>query len=124
MTEKACILVVDDDHDVRMALSEALEDEGYDVESAGNGKVALDLLENKVVPNLIVLDLMMPILNGKDMLFMLRQNEKYHNIPVLVISAGIVDSTISGAQAILRKPVDLNVILETVKKLQNGRDPG
>lgn len=81
---KAHVLVVDDDPDILEALSLVLEDR-YDVATARHGKEALARLEARV-PDVILLDLMMPVMNGPEFLSCMRQRR--WNVPVVVASAG------------------------------------
>ena len=82
------ILVVDDDADVREAVEEILRAEGYETRGAANGKEALEALESgDERPDLILLDLMMPIMDGWDFLFWLDEREDLRSTPVAIISA-------------------------------------
>lgn len=114
------ILIVDDDSGIREALTMILEDDGYSVVSAANGRSALDLLlQSKRLPQLILLDLMMPIMNGWELHAALQQYPTLSAIPIVMLSA---DSTVNfkararGAASYLAKPVDLVVLLNTVSK--------
>lgn len=100
----------------------ALSDEGYRVISAVNGKDALDLLEFKARPDLLLLDLMMPVLNGFDFLTEIRKNAEWAGIPVIVASANRgYDPVDLGAFAVLRKPLDLEELLELVGRVMKAR---
>ena len=79
------ILVVDDDRDFREGLRAALEMKGYQVEEAGNGKEAFDEIEAKP-PLLVLLDLQMPVMNGRELLQKLRSLAETKDIPVVIIS--------------------------------------
>lgn len=110
------ILVVDDDEGVRAVMATALEDDGWDVETAENGRSALEtLIEAR--PNAIILDLRMPVMDG------LTFAEHYRafpepRAPLILISATVTESAIraTGAVTGLRKPIDLNVLLDTVQQ--------
>jgi CheY-like chemotaxis protein len=114
------IFVVEDDPDIREILQEILESEGYQVETAVNGLRALtSLREAEALPSLIILDLMMPIMDG----FQFRKNQecdpRLAAIPVLVTTAGgNIESKMMemGVNAFLRKPFDLEDVLDTVRK--------
>jgi signal transduction histidine kinase/DNA-binding response OmpR family regulator len=80
------ILVVDDDPGVRQLLRRTLEAEGYTVAEAENGQAALALLESGL-PGVILLDLMMPVLDGFGVVSALRDQETWHGIPVVIITA-------------------------------------
>jgi DNA-binding response OmpR family regulator len=113
------VLVVDDDPMLRDILVTALKDEGYAVRTARNGREALAVLE-AWRPNLILLDLMMPDMDGWS--FRARQLtlDGHAEIPVIVLSAGPnlrfgVD--VLRATAIIPKPFDLDLLLAAVAKL-------
>jgi CheY-like chemotaxis protein len=112
------ILVVDDDLDIRETLAQILEFEGFDVTCASNGREAIDRLKT-VRPGLILLDLMMPVMNGYEF----RQAQKAHpeiaDIPVIILSAdGNVQqkAEAAGVQAYLKKPIELDVLLSTIRQ--------
>ncbi len=77
--------MVDDNDDFRSLLVKVLQDEGYKVQSANNGKVGLSKLES-VKPSLILLDLSMPVMDGFEMLKKLKQSEQWHSIPVIILT--------------------------------------
>ena len=105
------VLVVDDDEDVRECLADVLRDEGYHVETAANGQEALDRLERQPAPDVVLLDLMMPVMNGWMTLDALRTRRDPP--PVLVVSAGVPPPP-AGAADYLPKPVDLDALLRKV----------
>jgi two-component system, chemotaxis family, chemotaxis protein CheY len=121
MAGGATVMVVEDDHDIRDSLAVALADAGYEVLEASNGQIALERLET-VEPGVILLDLMMPVLNGLEFLVRFRENPRWSQIPVIVASANRgYDASDLGAFAVLRKPLDLNVLLESVKSALAAR---
>lgn len=81
------ILVVEDDSDIRETLQQVLELEGYRVATAANGHEGLAALETGERPSLILLDLMMPVMSGAEMLDHLRTDERLADIPVVVVTA-------------------------------------
>ena len=104
------ILVVDDNESNRDMLSRRLQHEGYDVCIAANGHEALALLNNEAV-DLILLDVMMPELNGHDVLKGLKTNSRWRDIPVIMVSAldeieSVVRCIERGAEDYLPKPFD------------------
>jgi CheY-like chemotaxis protein len=114
------ILVVDDDAPIREALAEVLEDEGYQVRSAANGREALELLRSGwAPPAVILLDLMMPVMSGWEFRAEQQSDQALASIPIVVLSA---DRDVRGkaaslqAQAYLAKPVDLADLLDTVSR--------
>ena len=111
------VLIVEDDLDIREALSQVLEFEGYPVVTATNGQEALTYLEHAEAPGLILLDLMMPVMDG----WQFRQEQLRHpewvDIPVVIVSAdGQVSqkAALIGAASYLKKPVELDTLLDTV----------
>lgn len=111
---RAPVLLVDDDAELREMLREMLEAAGYDVYCASNGKEALDLLHRAdPPPGLILLDLMMPIMTGEEMLAALKQVHALAAIPVTIVSGH--DTPPKGAPY-LKKPVDFGALLGVVQK--------
>ena len=112
------VLVVDDDPDILEALSEILEAEGFEIRRARNGKEALEKLEPDP-PHLILLDLMMPVMDGWEFAQRLKQRPRVANIPIIVLSA---DRNVSnkaveiGAVGHLAKPFELNDLLDMVRR--------
>jgi CheY-like chemotaxis protein len=105
------VLLVDDDEDVRDSLALVLRDEGYHVETASNGKEALEKLDRMPPPGVVLLDLMMPVMNGWKTLEQFQARKLA--APVLVVSAAVPPAP-PGAAGFLRKPVDLECLLERV----------
>lgn len=115
----APVLVVDDNSEVRQAFAALLEEEGYSVAEATDGLAALRLLRaGEVQPCLILLDLMMPRMNGWDFRAEQTRDERLAAIPVLVVSADPLASQAShmGAAAVLPKPADPGRLLELVER--------
>jgi adenylate cyclase len=81
------VLIVEDDRHVRESLSDALSEEGYVAATASNGMEALDYLHAHEPPDVIVLDLMMPVMNGWEFLIEKRRDPKLAAIPVVVVTA-------------------------------------
>src|SRR5688500_12674666 len=113
------VLIVEDDIDIRDALSQILEEEGYTVATAANGQEALDVLRSGPPPRLILLDLMMPVMNGWQFRAEQRNDPALASIPVVVISAdthiGDKASQI-GVQEFFRKPIEISGLLNTMQK--------
>jgi DNA-binding response OmpR family regulator len=113
------ILVVEDDREIREAIVDVLEAEGYHVESAPNGKEGLSRLrEIEKRPCLILLDLMMPVMSGGEFLAMARKDDALATIPVVIVSAWPSEAAqIAGAtQGYVKKPIDLETLLTTVSR--------
>jgi CheY-like chemotaxis protein len=111
------ILVVDDDVDLRETLVEALELRGYEVASAGNGREALDLLlADQAPPCLILLDVMMPVMDGFEFRRCMRADPRLAGIPVVVITAGGRGGLEALEAPVLAKPVTLSGLISTVRE--------
>src|SRR5215472_3971469 len=107
------ILVVDDDEAIRQVIAEVLREEGYDVVCAENGVQALAELGKPEQPDLVLLDLMMPVMSGWEVLEHLEAKDKLANVPIVVVSA----MTAPGVCEHLAKPIDLEDLLSTVGRL-------
>jgi len=83
---RATVLVVDDDADLREALADVLQESGYDVLTAEHGKAALAVLEG-TLPDVILLDLMMPVMDGPTFAVERKKNPRAAGIPVVLFSA-------------------------------------
>jgi len=119
MVAKGRVLVIDDDRLLRGILAEALADDGYDVETAENGLRALDVL-NRWAPDLILLDLMMPVMDGPSFRARQLSLDGLSEVPVLILSAARdapEQSERLGAQGCIAKPFDLGVVLDTIARL-------
>lgn len=118
MTSSALsILIVDDDADIREALVDVLTDHGYPSHAVANGSLALSALQRGMRPCLILLDLMMPVMDGVTFRQHQLADPNLSQLPVLVISAGndlSVHAAALGAVETLRKPIDLDKLLDAV----------
>lgn len=104
------ILIVEDNVDLRMLYEQAMSSEGYETISAGNGREALDLLRSGTRPCVILLDLMMPVMDGWQFLKEREADPALSSIPVVVCSAS--KENVPDSVRFLRKPVDLDVLLQ------------
>jgi CheY-like chemotaxis protein len=114
------ILVVEDDDDIRDSLKELLEEEGYQVDTAPNGEQALAKLQDQELPQLILLDLMMPVMDGWQFQKELRRIPSYAAVPIIVISASKFSREPLNAAAFIPKPLDAGVLLETIESFLTG----
>jgi CheY-like chemotaxis protein len=117
------VLIVDDDRDIRDSLVEVLEDHGYHAVGAGNGREALDTLRtSSEVPCLILLDLMMPVMDGREFREEQLKNPEWTDIPVIVISA--YNDVAEQARALeaehLRKPLAMRPLIDAVRRYCAG----
>ncbi len=114
------ILVVDDDDALRGEICRVLENEGFQVMEAINGLHALAQLETVARPDLIILDLMMPVMNGWDFHARLKANPKLAHVPVLLLSAYVQNETHTGPKDVevaLQKPIRMDEFLGWVRRL-------
>jgi two-component system, chemotaxis family, chemotaxis protein CheY len=109
-------LIVDDNSDIRSLLSRALKMEGFDVMAAENGEAARHLIQTVEKPCVILLDLMMPVMDGKQFLDWKNQQSHLDDVPVVIISA-LTDNSLQGVRAALKKPIDLTELFEVVDEL-------
>jgi CheY-like chemotaxis protein len=116
------ILVVDDDSDFREGLRAALEMKGYQVEEAANGKDALEQIQKKP-PLLVLLDLQMPVMNGRELLQKLRAEADTKDVPVVIISGfGFEwEAELMGAQGYVGKPFEPEELERTIAALLRPR---
>lgn len=117
--KKECILIVDDSEDNLYLMQFILESQGYQVGLADNGKEALQKIKT-CHPDLILLDVMMPQMNGYEVVDLLRQDESLPPIPVYLVTADkYIDwckAIASGADGLIHKPIDIDQLLLTVKQ--------
>jgi CheY-like chemotaxis protein len=107
------ILVVDDDRDVRNVLTLLLQAEGYRVATAANGRDALDYLNRGGHPDLILLDLMMPVMDGFRFRYAQQQDPDLARIPVVVVSACSEADSLGVTH--VPKPVPFEQLLDVVR---------
>ena len=113
------ILAVDDDRDILEVLQFILEDSGYKVDTLSDGRQLMDAIRDKH-PDLILLDIMLGNMDGRDLCEKVKKEEATHKIPVVMISASHnVASTLNlehGPNDFIAKPFDINVLLDTIRK--------
>jgi CheY-like chemotaxis protein len=113
------ILIVDDDADVREMLSQFFSIEGYRVTTAGNGQEALDQLRHGQATDLILLDLMMPVMDGWQFRMEQQRDPELAPIPVVVLSAvynARERAALLGAVDYMQKPVEFDKLIETAER--------
>lgn len=113
------VLLVDDDADIRAVISLVLDVRGFTVVSLANGREALEWLRSEGRACVILLDLMMPELNGWEFRQLQVQDPELADIPVVILSGvGRLEdeADVLRAEAILPKPVDLAELTETVAR--------
>ena len=118
------VLIVNDDPDLLDVTSFVIETEGMAVETARNGAEALALLRAGRQPWLVLLDLMMPVMNGWEFLAAIANDPLLQELPVVVLTAA-EHAQIPGALEVLSKPMDLKELLRVVERYVRGpRDAG
>jgi CheY-like chemotaxis protein len=119
------ILIVDDDKDVRSALAELLEGEGYVVAGAPNGMEALRIMRGGFHPAIILLDLMMPDMDGWDFRHEQERDPAFARVPVVIVSAsGFSQESIQTQfrpAAFVPKPLERNKLLDVIDRLVRGQ---
>jgi CheY-like chemotaxis protein len=114
------LLLVDDDDDLRVSLAEALEDAGFSVLQAENGQRALTVLESER-PDVVLLDLLMPVLNGWQFCQAKDQNPATAAIPVIAMSAAVSKDPGSpyyiDVDDFIAKPVELDELLDKIARV-------
>lgn len=119
MAEKSRILVVDDEDTLRTVLSQELKGEGYDVDTAADGQIAIDTLKNKLF-ELVLLDIKMPNVNGFEVLKYIKQN--HPNLKVIMLTGfadlkNAIESKKLGAEDFVSKPYDLVDLITTIERV-------
>lgn len=113
------ILIVDDEYGIATFLTDLLVDHGYRVITAANGKQALDRIE-ETMPDLVLLDFMMPVMDGAATLKALTGNPATHDIPVVMMSSFFEPAIVEACEryaAFLRKPFKVQAVLDLVTRL-------
>ena len=114
------VLIVEDEAAVRGMFRQILEEAGHEVREAGNGKEALEVLDAGWRPDLILLDLLMPVMNGWQLRAAQRERDDLRDIPVVLVSGSPpriqpIEAKALQVAASLRKPVRADVLLRTVE---------
>lgn len=114
------ILIIEDDKDIRETLAELLHSEGYSVRLAEDGQKALQSLETGVKPDLILVDLMMPKMSGKEFIQQARSALRLKNIPIIVMSA-LSNTEAWGHEldvsGILKKPLSIEELFLMINRI-------
>ena len=122
------VLVVEDEEDIMEVIRFNLEKEGYEVHQALSGEKALQVIENNL-PSLVLLDLMLPGINGLDLCRIFKQNDRTKAIPVIMLTAKSEDADIvagleMGAEDYITKPFSPRVLLARVRTVLRRRESG
>jgi two-component system, OmpR family, alkaline phosphatase synthesis response regulator PhoP len=119
--ETALVLVVDDQRDILGLIKLRLEQAGYEVVTATDGERALELVKG-LQPNLVVLDVMLPIIDGREVTRRIRSDARTAGIPVLLVSASVHEHEVqegldAGADDYLPKPFTADILRDRVQAL-------
>jgi CheY-like chemotaxis protein len=115
------VLLVEDDDDIREVLRGALVDEGYDVLVATDGGEALTLLGRQTHRCVVLLDLLMPLMNGWQFRAAQKRHPRLASHPVIVMTAGKVDR-VPDVDVVMRKPPKLDVLIAEIERLRPGEE--
>ena len=115
------ILVVDDEPDIVTVIGKSLKDNGYEVITADDGQEALEKAKTEK-PDLILLDLMLPIMDGYKVCGLLKNDTRYAKIPIILFTAKAQEKDIKlgeevGADAYITKPFESEILLSKIKEL-------
>lgn len=113
------ILIVEDENDIREALGEFLESEGYQVHLTRNGQEALDALASGLKPAVILCDQTMPVLSGLELRKKLLSEPRWATTPFVLLTAN--NQPLRGVTVDVRlaKPIQLSLLLDTLNTLSN-----
>ena len=111
----AKVLVIDDEQSIRTLMVAILEDEGHEVLQAADGYQGLDVLESET-PDIVILDIMMPGIDGRETYRRIRERPHLEHIPVIMVSAGAYGAP-ETVNAFMRKPFNLSDFLATLDRV-------
>ncbi len=118
------IMIVDDEEDIRVSVSQIFEISGYEVTEAEDGNDCLNKLEH-TIPNLVILDIMMPGMNGWDVAARIKENSKWSKIPIVFLTAKGDEMSIGmgglASEEYIVKPFDIIKLKEKVEKILNSK---
>jgi two-component system chemotaxis response regulator CheY len=119
----ARILLVEDDSGIRESVAEVLELEGYHVSAVANGSDALEWLARELPPDVLLVDLVMPVMNGSELLARVKADPRLSDVPSILMTAAIpsAQSPVPAADATLPKPFELDALLDVVGRLSRAR---
>ena len=111
------ILLIEDDNSIREAIQFVLDSEGYQIAVARDGEEGMSMLHNDLKPDVIILDIMMPVMNGFEFRKAQLNDPQLASIPTIALSAdrNFHQQTHSGFQSVLKKPVELDDLLQSIE---------
>jgi len=110
------ILIVEDDEAIRSTLKFALELEGYKVFSAVNGQEGVTVFKTMPKPCVVLLDLMMPVMNGWEFIEVVEKDEELATVPIILVTAFSDQAKTIRAKGIVKKPVDWDELVTIVRR--------
>lgn len=117
VTKRCLVAIIEDDSEFRTMLRELLEEEQYRVIAVANGAEALERLRGDTIPNVILLDVSMPVMDGFDFLRFRNEDPQLSAVPVvLVTNAKPHERPTIGVNDVVRKPIDIDEILFAIKR--------
>ena len=121
--ELAKILVIEDNENLRYLFQGFLTDAGHDVIIAENGAMGLKILQTEPLPDIILLDLIMPDMDGCTVAKLIYSNDRFSNIPIMVISGATDEKAVHKVlyDSYISKPFDLDEVLSEIDRLTNPR---
>ena len=123
MSGAATVLIVEDEFAIADLLELVLTDEGYTVVLAGNGRQGLERLAEGPLPDLVISDYMMPVLDGVGLIRAMQENEAQRGIPCVVMTSmpeSVIRSRITGYAAYVQKPFQLAAMVQLVTSILDG----
>lgn len=111
------VLVVDDDEAVRSAVADMLRDEGFDVSEAQDGEEALVMLRRDPLPDVVLLDLMMPRVNGWQVVETMRASPPLAKVPVMILTAFGTQIGLPLDVHVLHKPLERDILVSEIRAL-------
>lgn len=120
------VLLIEDSEDIRGILQFMLEREGYNVQTAEDGRQALRAIESGTPPAIVILDIMLPFVDGFTLLRTIRNTEGWRHVPVLMLTAksgekNVVRGLDTGAEDYMTKPFDSAELMARVRRLLRNR---
>ncbi|TRX60134.1 response regulator [Fulvivirga sp. M361] len=123
---KKRVVVIDDDYPIRLLLQKVLES-SYSVHAFRNVAQAVEYMTHEGNPDVIITDIKLPVIDGKDFLRNMKTNARFSSIPVVVVSSWTDEETkneclTNGADAYIKKPFDPQVVVKIINEVVNRTD--
>lgn len=111
------VLLVDDDEEIRSTLGAVLQAEGFDVVEARNGLHALQQLLRQPLPDVILLDMTMPVMTGFEFLELQQEDPRIRHLPVIAVTVHAKAVEIGAVRRLVRKPFDLGELVAVIREV-------